>query len=267
MHVSLPMYDLPELLDDHQRLWNALRAFLNEEGFAELPTELAWPEYLTPVWQSPDLLLSQTCGYPLIHELAPYVQLVGVPHYDAPGCDGYRYSSAVIVQRDSRFQSLADLRGIVAGFNERGSQSGYNALRHAIAPLAGGKPFFAEVRRTGRHEASIDAVAAGAIDVAAIDAVTYALIARYQPGRVWKLRVLCFTEPVPGLPLITSVQTPAAQLLGLRRAFARLMEDPRLDALRRRLLLKGFSTPALSEYGALANQEAAASAAGYALLA
>jgi ABC-type phosphate/phosphonate transport system substrate-binding protein len=261
------MYDLPELLDDHQQLWNALRGFLREEGFSDLPVPLEWSEDLTQVWQSPDLLLSQTCGYPLIHELAPYVQLVGVPHYDAPGCEGYRYSSAVIVHRGSSFQSLADLRGTVAGFNERGSQSGYNALRHAIAPFAGGKPFFAEVRRTGRHEASIDETAAGRIDVAAIDAVTFALIARYQPGRVADVRVLGFTAPVPGLPLVTSIGTPAHRIQALRRGLARLAAEPDLDALRQRLLIKGFSSPALSEYAALADQEAAAEAAGYGTLA
>jgi ABC-type phosphate/phosphonate transport system substrate-binding protein len=267
MHVSLPMYDLPELLEDHQQLWNALSGFLRQEGFADLPVALEWPDDLTQIWQSPDLLLSQTCGYPLIHELAPHVQLVGVPHYGAPGCDGYRYSSAVIVHRESNFQSLADLRGSVAGFNERGSQSGYNALRRAIAPFAAGKPFFADVRRTGRHEASIDAVAAGGIDVAAIDAVTFALIARHQPERVAAVRVLGFTQPVPGLPLVTSIRTSAPQLQGLRRALARLAAAPGLDALRRRLLINGYSSPPLSEYAALAEQEAAAAAAGYDTLA
>ncbi len=95
------------------------------------------------------------------------MQLVGVPHYSAPGCEGYEYSSALIVRRDSAFRSLADLRGKVAGFNERGSQSGYNALRHAVAPLASGAAFFSAVIQTGRHEASIDAVSAGTIDIAA----------------------------------------------------------------------------------------------------
>jgi ABC-type phosphate/phosphonate transport system substrate-binding protein len=267
MHVSLPMYDLPELLEDHQQLWQALRGFLIEEGLSDLPSALAWPEDLTPIWQSPDLLLSQTCGYPLIRELAPFVQVVGVPHYDAPGCDGYRYGSAVIVQRETDFLSLADLKGRVAGFNERGSQSGYNALRHAVAPLAGGKPFFAEVRHTGRHEASIDAVGAGAIDVAAIDAVTFALISRHQPARVANVRVLGFTEPVPGLPLIASRHRSAREIEGLRHALTRLAVDPQVDRLRRRLLIKGFSALELSAYAVLAEQEASAAAAGYGLLA
>jgi ABC-type phosphate/phosphonate transport system substrate-binding protein len=267
VRVSFPMYDLPELLDDHQQIWNGLRRLLREDGFPNLPAALDWPEDLGSHWRSRDLLLSQTCGYPLIRHLAGQVQLVGVPHYDAPGCDGYRYSSALIVNRKSSFHELADLRGAVAGFNESGSQSGYNALRHAVAHVANGAPFFAAVKRTGRHEASIDAVAEGAIDIAAIDAVTYALIARYQSTRVSALRVLGFTAPVPGLPLITSLDMPVSQLPGLRRALEKLVSDPTLEGNRERLLLTGISFPPLSVYQALAEQEAAASALGYPVLA
>jgi ABC-type phosphate/phosphonate transport system substrate-binding protein len=239
---------------------------LLDEGLAGLPDALDWPADLTAAWRAPDLLLSQTCGYPLLHELAGQVQLVGIPHYDAPGCDGYSYSSALIVARASPFRSLAELRGAVAGFNEHGSQSGYNALRHAVAPLAGGAAFFSAVQETGRHEASIDAVVRGAIDIAAIDAVTFALIARDQPGRVAAVRVLGFTDPVAGLPFITSARTPARQLAALRRALARLVTDPELEVTRARLLLIGCSFPPASVYQSIAAQEEAAAGLGYPVL-
>jgi ABC-type phosphate/phosphonate transport system substrate-binding protein len=267
MQVSLPMYDLPELLDDYQRLWDGLRRRLRDEDFTDLPVALAWPEDLGSAWRAPDLLLSQTCGYPLVRELAGYADLVGIPHYDAPGCEGYDYSSALIVARDSPFQSLADLRGAVAGFNERGSQSGYNALRHAVAPLAGGAPFFSVVKETGRHEASIDAVAAGTIDIAAIDAVTFALIGRYQPGRVAGLRILGFTDRVAGLPFITSASTPAPQRAALRRALEAVFFDPALKDTRARLLLTGCSFPSDSVYQAISAQEETSAKLGYPVLA
>jgi ABC-type phosphate/phosphonate transport system substrate-binding protein len=254
-------------LDDHRQLWHALRRLLRDEGVSGLPAALAWPDDLLSHWRSPDLLLSQTCGYPLIRELAGRVQLVAVPQYGAPGCDGYRYSSVLAVRRESAFGTLAELRGFVAGFNELASQSGYNALRDAVAPLAGGAPFFSAVIRTGRHEASIDALADGAIDIAAIDAVTFALIARYQPRRVAAVRVLGFTDPVPGLPLITGIDTPAAQLSALRLALERLFADPALERTRERLLLTGCSFPPLSVYRVLAEQEARAAALGYPALA
>jgi ABC-type phosphate/phosphonate transport system substrate-binding protein len=267
MQVSLPMYDLPELLDDHQRFWDGLRRRLRVEGFTDLPVTLAWPEDLGPAWRAPDLLLSQTCGYPLVRELAGHVQLVGIPHYDAPGCQGYDYSSALIVAGDSPFRSLRDLRGTVAGFNERGSQSGYNALRHAVAPLAGGRPFFSAVKETGRHEASIDAVAAGTVDIAAIDAVTFALIGRYQPGRVAALRVIGFTDRIAGLPLVTSISASASERAALRRALQAVFADPSLNDTRARLLLTGCSFPSESVYQAIAAQEEASAKLGYPVLA
>ena len=263
MRVSLPMHDLPELLDDHQRLWTAFRRLLREEGLSDLPLALEWPEDLGAAWRAPDLLFSQTCGYPLIRDLAGQVHLVGVPHYDAPGCAGYEYSSALIVRQESEARSLADLRGKVAGFNERGSQSGYNALRHAVAPLAGGAAFFSAVQQTGRHEASIDAVTAGTIDIAAIDAVTYALIARYQPARVAEIRVLGFTDRVAGLPFITSAQTSGSDLAALCRALVKLFVEPDLAATRARLLLTGCSFPPESVYDAIEGQEQASLSLAY----
>jgi ABC-type phosphate/phosphonate transport system substrate-binding protein len=195
------------------------------------------------------------------------VQLVGIPHYDAPGCEGYAYSSALIVRRASSFRALADLRGKIAGFNESGSQSGYNALRHAVAPLAGGAAFFSAVQQTRRHEASIDAVSDGTIDIAAIDAVTYALVARYQPARVAETRVLGFTESVAGLPFITSTQTSASDLAALRRALTKLFAEPELADTRARLLLSGCSFPPASVYDAIAAQEQASLSLGYPQLA
>ena len=55
-----------------------------------------------------------------------------------------------------------------------------NALRAVIAPLAEGGRFFAEIIETGGHAASLDLVAAGGADVAAIDAVSLALFALYR---------------------------------------------------------------------------------------
>jgi ABC-type phosphate/phosphonate transport system substrate-binding protein len=267
MQVSLPMYDLPELIDAHDLFWRGLRRWLSEEGIADLPDRLDWPQDLDKAWRSPDLLLSQTCGYPLVRQLAGQVQLVGVPIYAAPGCNGINYSSALIVARDSPFQSVADLRGRVAGYNELNSQSGYNALRYAVAPLARGRRFFGRVVETGRHEASIDAVAARAVDIAAIDAVTYALITRYQPSRVAGLRVLGFTEGVAGLPFITTIDTSPDQLARLQRGLARAFGDPDLAEIRQKLLLADCAFPSAVVYDDVLTQEHLAIKAGYPTLA
>jgi ABC-type phosphate/phosphonate transport system substrate-binding protein len=261
------MYDLPELIEAHELFWRGLRGWLSEEGVTGLPDRLDWPQDLDKAWRSPGLLLSQTCGYPLVRHLAGQVQLIGVPTYAAPGCDGINYSSALIVARDAPFQSLAELRGHVAGYNELNSQSGYNALRYAVAPLAMGRRFFGKVIETGRHEASIDAVSAGTIDIAAIDAVTYALIARYQPARVADLRVLGFTQSVAGLPFITAIDTSPDQVARLRRGLERAFADPGLADIRQKLLLADCVFPSATAYDDIRMQEHLAIKTGYPTLA
>jgi ABC-type phosphate/phosphonate transport system substrate-binding protein len=263
MRVSLPMYDLHEFVEDHERLWTALAGALKRTGIDHVPDSLEWPKDLFEAWQSPDLFLSQTCGLPLVRELAASVQLVGVPHYGAEGCDSYHYSSALVVAREAPYRSLADLRGKVAGFNERVSQSGYNTLRFTVAPLARDKRFFSRVVETGRHESSLDAILGGTIDVAAVDAVTLALFRRSRPERAAGLRVLGFTPAAPGLPLIANKATPQCVMARLRSALVWLFQAPELAALRARLMLTGISFPSLSVYQSIVAQARSAVELGY----
>jgi ABC-type phosphate/phosphonate transport system substrate-binding protein len=57
--------------------------------------------------------------------------------------------------------------------------------------------------RTGGHRESARAVAEGRADLAALDAVTWALMQGYD-AFVPKLRVLGHTRPTPGLPMIAA---------------------------------------------------------------
>lgn len=64
MIAALGMYDRAEVQPSNDRLWALIRVGLRATG-------LAVPDALTrgegaywPAWQSPDLVLSQTCGFP-----------------------------------------------------------------------------------------------------------------------------------------------------------------------------------------------------------
>ena len=153
--VALPMY-----LSKRQALlslWDLLQTRLLHAGFDDLPETLDWPQDYPAHWRDPQLLLSQTCGYPLTHALAGAVQLVGVFRYDAPGCDGIFCSSQLVARTEYASRSLADFRGLRVAFNSDDSQSGYNALRAAVAPMAQRGRFFAEALSTGGHAASMAA--------------------------------------------------------------------------------------------------------------
>lgn len=131
--------------------------------------------------------------------------LVARPDYGLEHANGGTYQSAVICRAES-LGDLAMFRGSRVAINEYGSQSGCNALAgHLIRQkLDREGPFFGEVVLSGAHRASARMVAEGAADVAAIDAVAWALFAELEPARHARLRVLAWTRPTPVLPFITS---------------------------------------------------------------
>ena len=262
-HASLPMYDLPEVGDSTDRLWAAIAEELRDGGVQGVPDSLERPIDHHDAWRRPGLLLSQSCGYPVATELRGALRVVATPRYAAPGCDGHRYSSVVVVRASSRATSLGALRGAVCAYNSRDSQSGYNAFRSLIAPISAGAPFFAETVATGAHAASIEAVRCGRADVCAVDCVTWALLARHRSASLSGLEVLCRSEPVPGLPLVTARDRTDAALETIRRALARAFARPDLSDTRAALLIAGLSVSTLDTYEPLLAMERAAVALGY----
>jgi ABC-type phosphate/phosphonate transport system substrate-binding protein len=168
------------------------------------------------------------------------VQLVAVPAYAAPGCEGSRYRSAVIVRVEDPARRLEDLRGRRCAVNEIESNSGSNLLRAAIAPLAKQGRFFSSVELTGGHFASVRAVAEGRADAAAIDCVSYAHIGRSSPELAARLRILDWTPSSPGLPYVTARANETSIVAALRAALAEVQADPALAPVRDALLLTGI---------------------------
>lgn len=246
--------------------WAGLREHLRRGGMADVPDALAAPGFLEH-WRDPALLLSQTCGYPLATVLAGAVRYVGTPCYAADGCEGPAYRSLVMVREDDPARAVADLRGRRAAFNEPGSQSGTNALRSLVAPLADAGRFFGSTVESGAHRRSLDLVRTGDADVAAVDCVTMALLRRDEPDRAAGLRVLARTPPVPGLPLVTAAATSDADLDRLRAGFAAACADPALAACRDALLLTGFAILPPGTYAVCRAMEEEAAALGYPVLA
>jgi len=264
--AALPMYDLPELRDATDALWAAIATRLHEQGI-EAPKTLLRQENLEKLWTSPNLLLAQTCGYPLVTSLRGKVTLLATPAYSAPGCEGAFYRSAIIVRADDPARSLADLRGRRCAINDSMSNSGMNLLRAEIAAVAqGNAPFFAETILTGAHIASVAAIADGRADVAAIDCVTWAHLRHLRPAATENLKILGWTEKSPGLPLITALHTPLATQRALTAALADIARDPSLEIVRHALRLEDFVVLDLSAYDAILGAERLARAGGYEFL-
>ena len=250
MQAALPMYfPPPEAL---QAFWAALAALLRRDPAVapdSIPAQLTTATDCHLQWLQPDLLLSQACGYPLVTQLAGKVQLVGTFAYDAPGVQGTDCRSQLICRAGDARAALADFAGSTLAFNDTISQSGYNALRALVASTsAAPPPFFGASVLTGAHYRSIEAVRRGQADLAAVDAVSWALWQRSQPALAPELKVFGQTEAYPGLPLITSLQTPSTLLAALRRGLHSVAHDAAYASVRAPLLISGFVPTTLVDY-------------------
>lgn len=249
--VSLAMYDPGDGAVD--RLWAALRPELAAE-IDDVPAELAHAEDLESAWLSEDLLLAQTCGYPLRHRLDGRVRYVGTPVYEVEGVEGPLYRSALVVRTGDPAQELAELRGRRAAFNSTTSQSGYNAFRHAVSPLAVDGRFFGTTLETGSHAASLRAVLEGRADVAAIDPVSLALAPEATRR---ELRTIGWTAPTPGLPVISALGVSDDLIASLRSGLTHFIR-PATETVRSAFHLVGFEVLDEADYDAILAMEHAA---------
>jgi ABC-type phosphate/phosphonate transport system substrate-binding protein len=256
--MALPMYNAsPRLRAGYDELLAALMEQAGLEGVGEHVRAPALPDF----WQRADLLFSQTCGYPYLHLLAGRATLVATPCYDVPGCSGSDYASAIVVRADGAIRTLADARGCVAAANDTHSNSGMNARRHAVAPLAQGGRFFKRVTWSGSHAASLSLVRDGAADVAAIDCVTYAYLSEENPAAVAGLTVLDWSARAPGLPLNAGRAVPGTWVRRLRAAL--LAPNPQLQAALGPLRIAGFRHVDDAGYARVGRMEEEARALGY----
>ncbi len=219
MIASLPMYDRPELRPATDRFWQAIRHALGRGPDSLTRGGDPWDQ-----WQSPDLLLSQTCGFPYRARLHGEVGLVGTPDYGLDGCAPGQYRSVFVVQAQDKRDDPADFADALLAYNDPLSQSGWAAP----AAYADDHGFaFGRTLRTGTHRASAQAVAEGRADLAALDAQSWRLMQRFD-AFANDLRVIAATPPTPALPFITARRNDVQEIFdAISRAVQSLLPQDR----------------------------------------
>ncbi|MEM9691130.1 MAG: PhnD/SsuA/transferrin family substrate-binding protein [Myxococcota bacterium] len=138
----------------------------------------------------------------------PTVELVGAaPCHDDPRNAGHPVYYAVIVARAAlNLGSFEELAGRHVLFNDPSSLSGYHGLRDALA-AKNQRPeeVFASFRESGSHHRSLELIARGHADAAAIDA------------NVWRS-----VEPVAGVAPVCTLGPFPIQPVVIRRALSEL---------------------------------------------
>jgi ABC-type phosphate/phosphonate transport system substrate-binding protein len=248
MRVSLPMYDLAELRPATDAWWQGVAQALARLGVAEVPRELDRVQPPELGWRADDLLLSQCCGRDLVTHLAGVVVPVAIPTYRAPGCGPGTYRSWLVGRRGDGRSRLHDFVGATAAVNYVGSHSGWVALGHSLAQAGLPEGCLEVGLLTGSHRASLRAVAHGDADLAAIDCVTFALLARVEPKLIAGVRIVGESEPAPALPYITAAGQGDATRQQLTLTLLAAATEHGLRAARDALLIDGFLVPGEHAY-------------------
>jgi ABC-type phosphate/phosphonate transport system substrate-binding protein len=151
------------------------------------------------VARAEDADLIWACGYlmcDLIDSGRLAAQIVAAPIF--AGEEGPVYHS-VIVAADPAIRTIDDARGRRLAINEPISWSGYLALVDHLGSVGTDLSIFERVVATGSHLASVEAVAGGEADIAAIDHTVWSKLVRQRQVAA-TLRAIDRTRDWPAPP-------------------------------------------------------------------
>ena len=197
--VKLPLYDWPEFHEQTDFIWAAIRQAAREEGL-DLPVDLDHQYQRLSATMEETLVFSQLCGSPWSRHYSASATYLATCDFDVKGNTGGHYFSQIVVAESASFEGLSDLKNATFAFNDDDSQSGV----HCTRPLFETDALVAAGVETGGHRMSMEAVAEGRADFAAIDAFSHSLAERTMPDVTKQLRIIGQTPLRPAPVLITA---------------------------------------------------------------
>lgn len=157
------------------------------------------------------------------------------------------YTSKIIVSRQSNFNSFAGLRGVRFAINEPNSYSGCVLVQAHLAGLGESGNYFGRVIESGSHWRSMEWVADGRVEAAAIDSTLFDYVVSQYPYFQNQLRIVAVLGPSPMPPLVVSEVVPAQ----LKEQIMKLLLAMATTADGRRLLSAG----SVSQFTAVADKD------------
>ena len=258
-YAELLMYVAPEPIQQANQQWLA-RVFER----LDLKRRNADHLNLPGLWRASELLVSQTCGYPLMTQLRGQVRIIGRPRYELAHSSGGEHCSLLLTRTDNPRRTLAEFynsRGVINGHD---SNSGMNLLRERLALLQRAGRFFASIAISGAHRESLRWLRENRADLAAIDSVTYDYLARFAPDEVAGLRVVTRSAPSPTLPYIGPLGLSDAQVARIREAMNLALGD--LPQVVETLGVREVLAASEDDYQVLLDYQQQAASVGYSVL-
>ena len=229
--------------------WRAVINWVTRE--AAVPVEFvehAPPKLLSDLWSRPDLGVVQMCGLPAsLRSPSPIVLAAPLPSPPRYGGKAV-YMSDLAVRADSKFQTLDDTFGGVAGYTLKDSQSGYFAFRSLLLTKYPKAKYRKIVGGLMNARGIVKALVTGDIDVGPLDAYAWDLIRAGDPAFAAQVRVVTSTDPTPMPPLIATARLEPEEIQALRNGFSRIHEEKSMNQAREALLVERFVVPDLAVY-------------------
>lgn len=151
------------------------------------------------------------------------------------------YYSYIIGSAQANIQGLEGLRGKSFAFTDPLSNTGYLAPRYLLLrKKETPERFFQKTILTHSHDRSIEAVAKGLVDGAAVDSLVYDALAETNPQLIAKLKIIDRSPPFGIPPVVIPKELPFAQKEKLRALLLAMHEDPEGQEILRKLKIERF---------------------------
>ena len=154
------------------------------------------------------------------------------------------YQSYLIVNTDSPFHKLIDLRGKVFAFTDTESNTGKLVPTYWLSK-AGAKPedFFGKTIYTYSHDNSIRAVAMSLVDGAAVNGQVWEYYNHSDPVYTSKTRIIKRSQPFGNPPVVASAHLTNQMKVRIRSLLLKMHQDPEGKKILDELMIDRFLAP------------------------
>jgi phosphonate transport system substrate-binding protein len=159
------------------------------------------------------------------------------------------YQSYLIVNKESPFQKLSDLRGHIFAFTDPDSNTGYLVPKYWLSEM-GERPesFFSTVNYTYSHDNSILAVARSLVDGATVDGHIWEYYHRKNPTHTSKTRIIKKSKLFGSPPLVASSYLRPKLKTQIQNLIFTMHQAPEGHRILKELMIDRFVEPRSSWY-------------------
>jgi phosphonate transport system substrate-binding protein len=173
------------------------------------------------------------------------LEVLAVPVVD----DKTTYNSYIIVNRNSNDKEFAQLKGKIFAFTDPLSLSGKIYPSYLLETMnTSADEFFRKTFYTSSHEKSVESVAFGLADGAAVDSLIFEDMKRLNDPAVDRVKIIQVSPPYGIPPMVVSPDIDKSQKQLMLSTLLKMKDDPSGREILKELHIKRFILPDPSIY-------------------